>query len=114
MRKLFNLFGITPASLKRVGEKVLKVTTAIARGLDSDVAKFITGIIPGNQDEVLRTALLAVLKKFNEDLKKAETEATRKAILLRIGAEALYAMDGRKEPFGYYVILMQKIYDGSI
>jgi hypothetical protein len=96
--------------VRAAARKALKITTKILQLLESNVALLVTNIIPGEKDDALRLALIALLKTFNPILEVATTGATRKAIAARIAAELVAAQDQHRERMGTYSIIVEQVY----
>jgi hypothetical protein len=110
MRKLIIWLGRIPGTVKNACRKALGITTKILQMLESRQAILITNLIPGEKDDALRFALIAVLKAFQPILEGTENTAARKALAARIGAELTAAIDGRKESLGQYAIWFEQTY----
>lgn len=96
--------------MRAAARKALKITTKILELLESNTALLITNIIPGEKDDALRLALIALLKTFNPILEVATSTKARKAIAARIAAELTAAQDQHKERLGTYSIIVEQVY----
>ncbi len=81
--------------------------------LESGTALLVVNLIPGEQDDALRLALIAILKTFNPILEVANSGAARKAIAARIAAELVATQDQHRERMGTYSIIVEQVYQSE-
>lgn len=114
MKKFLIWIGLVPAWVKKYTPDAIKVTDILLRGLDSDFAKIVIDIVPGDVDEAARELLIKKLTKFKSNIAAISDDESQKAIVLRAGAELLKKIDGDKERIGYYIFLMEAIYQRTL
>lgn len=96
--------------MRVAARKALKITSKLLQLLESGEAVLIVKLIPGEKDDALRLALIALLKTFNPIIEVATTSMERKAIAARIAAELVAAQDAHRERMGTYSIIVEQVY----
>jgi len=110
MRKLILLFGGIPASIRRICNKILPITTKILAALQSGYADDICKLIPGDTDNTIRIGLISALQELQIALKAITDEHVRKDLMGAVVANAMVIIDGKQHSSGEYRAMFDKVY----
>lgn len=111
MKKFIIWLGRVPSSIRLAAKKALKASTFVLQILKSDKASMVVALIPGDWDNSLRIALIAILEQLNATIKVAKTEEERQMIAGKIGASITEKLYGDKNISKQeYTALFEKVY----
>jgi len=113
LRKLMLAFGAVPASIRRISEKVLQVTTKLLWLAESKGAIIVTQVIPGDKDEALRLALIVALNALKERLEGAATSRERKRVAKEIATRMIAHIDEHRLESEKYGELFEKVFEDN-
>lgn len=106
MKKVINWFKVTFTDAKTAiyAGFAVNLTTAILLYGDNNNIKAVVGTL-GIESERLK--VMAILTRLLPDFEAAKTDAGRKAIAARIGAEIIRDLSGGKGKFSKYVEIFE-------
>lgn len=102
-QSIADLFRKVPADIKQFSANALVITTAAKNALDGDLAKAVVAAIPGEWDNTLRAAAVALLGNLIGLLQKAVNDAPdewkkreRNTQLAKMHSELIALQDGNE------------------
>lgn len=116
MKQFILWLGRVPGSIKKIIDKVLRITTVIIAFLKSDTALLVTNIIPGEQDEAIRQALILALEAFKDaidNVRKTKDVKAYKKLAGAIGAHMTATLDKNDADQATYVQCFERVYQQS-